>query len=249
MLACQFRLPGLLCLQCVPNFHFLCVPCLHLQCCQLAPVLILYSVEFQLVAHTDAVALGVVEIVRVLVGGVREKVQPQGAGAVQFYFNVYVAHHVGVGACRLILPVTYVSVHHHAVVEQLCRDGHVENVVSFRVGLIVQSKVYRDVEPLEDVVELVGHHLRDVGVEQGRTIHDAGLLVRKEAVRDNQRKKLLLNLVFSAERTLNLGLYGRVYVRDVNREPETRVLQLVRDADSALHRPSRAHRRCVRNQR
>ena len=87
---------------------------------------------------------------------------------------------------------------------------------------------------------MVGHHLRDVGVEQGRTIHYAGLLVRKEAVRDNQRKELLLKLVFSAERTLNLGLYGRVYVRDVNREPETRVLQLVRDADSALHRPSRA---------
>ena len=70
------------------------------------------------------------------------------------------------------MPVTYVSVYVDTVVEQLSRDCHVKYVASFLSRLVIESKVERNVELAEDIVELVVN-LGGIGVKYGGVVDNA----------------------------------------------------------------------------
>ena len=55
---------------------------------------------------------------------------------------------------------------------------------------------------LEQVVQLVGHKVGNIGGQEVGVVYDAGLLIRDEVVRHKQCDELFLHLVIGAERAL-----------------------------------------------
>ena len=128
------------------------------------------------------------------------------------------------------------------------RDGDIEYVRATLAGLVVQSKVQRNVQFLQDVVQLTGHNFRYVGVEHIAVVHDSGLLVWHKAAGDQKGKELALNLVISVQSTLHPRFCGRVKIRDINGEREFRLAHFSGHPYAAVHKPSRGDRGRVSDQ-
>ena len=114
------------------------------------------SREFLLVAHSHAVALRVVKVVGIFVGGVGEQVEPELPFGVELDLYVEIPDHVASGIGRTaVAAVAHIASDYHPVVEQLGRDGHVEDVRSACGALVAYAHVERNVEFLQYGVELV----------------------------------------------------------------------------------------------
>ena len=146
-----------------------------------------------------------------------EEVEPEKSLLVKLDFDVQVASHVL--ARRIpVFPVAEGTVDQNPVVEQLGGHGHIEYVGASLGRLIVQTEVQRNVELLQDAVELSGHDFRKVRVDHRRIVDDAGLLVRHETARQQKGHHLLLDLVIRVEGTFHFRPGRRVEVRNVDRE-------------------------------
>ena len=92
----------------------------------------------------------------------REQIEPQLAGTVEFDVYVEVAHHVPVGVGgRAVLPVAERSAHFHAVVEELRADRNVVKVRAARILLIAHAEVDGDIHPVEQVAEIADKFTRN----------------------------------------------------------------------------------------
>ena len=111
----------------------------------------------------------------------REQIEAQHPFFVEFYLDVYVSHDTVV-AGDVILPVAYIAVYYHPVVEQLGRNGHIEHVRTAARLLVVHSEIQRDIQFLEYGTQLPGKDFRNIGKQQRRIVHDARLLVWNETV-------------------------------------------------------------------
>ena len=132
----------------------------------------------------------------------REHVEAERTGTVQLDLYVQIAYDI-LGSSARILLVTYASVHHDPVVEQLRRDCHVKYVIALFIRLIVEAEVKRDIQFLENVVQLVGHSLCHIRVQERSVVYDSGLLVRKETIGQQKGEELFLHLVFGTEGTFH----------------------------------------------
>ncbi len=161
------------------------------------------SREFTLVGKANPVPLRIVEISGILVGAMGEEIESHGPRLVQFDFYVNVPDHVAPHgrspvACGFI-AVPYGAVHDDPVIEELGGDGYIEDVVAGGILLIIQSHVYRNIELLEDIVQLVRHDFGHGGIKHGGVVGDPRLLVRHEAVGNQEGKELSLDLVLGGE--------------------------------------------------
>ena len=195
------------------------------------------GIEVPLVGEAHPVPLAVVQVRGVLVGRVGERLDADGAAPVQFNLYVNVAHDlVGGGAVNLLL-VAHRSVHDDAVVEQLRAQGHIEDIAARLGGLVVQAHVQRDVQFLENVVDLARHDAGYIGEQHIGTAGggDAGFFAGQEVAGDEQVNELLLHLVHRVQGCIHLCLCGGVQVRDVNAEIHLRIAQPAGDGDAAVH--------------
>ena len=194
---------------------------------------------FFLEADAYAVSLREVEVARELVGGVGEDVEAEFTLLVEFDRQVDVAGEVAAGATRRILAVTEVAAEDDAAVEELGGHRDVEEVLAGTHLLVAESHVDRDLETLEDVVELAGHDFHHVGVQQGGLVEDAGVLVGQEGAEQQEGHELFLDLVARAQGRFDGHARGRIQVGHLDRKVELGGAQAVAHVDDAVDRAAR----------
>ncbi len=108
--------------------------------------------------------------------------------------------------------------------------------------LVVEAEVQRNVQFLEDAVQLASHDAGHVRIEHVGTAgrDDAGVVVREEAVRDQEIEELLHLLVVRIQGAFDEPFRSRIQFGDFDVELDLGIPQLVGDADQAVDRTAAA---------